>query len=282
MIDLAAARHFVQLHGRLLDRRRLAHLLDAAPAASVVAAVAGYANPDGGYAGLIEPDVRSLSSQPIAVLTAFDVLGGVGEVAPPAALAWLSTISNDDGGIPFHMDATDGAPQAPWMRADPTSSLHMTAAVTAAALRLGARGPWVQAATDYCHEKVRDGDRLTAYETMYALSFLDAAGDTSALAALARRLPPDGRLPVEGGADGETLKALDLAPRPDSGIRHLLDEQVIRGELDQLASAQQPDGGWNFGWQAWAPTVASEWRARLTVDAIATLQNHDRLDRPPR
>lgn len=70
MIDLYAARRFVQLHGRLLDRRRLAHLLDGEPSAPVAAAVAAYANPDGGYAGLIDPDVRTLSSQPIAVLTA--------------------------------------------------------------------------------------------------------------------------------------------------------------------------------------------------------------------
>jgi hypothetical protein len=51
-------------------------------------------------------------------------------------------------------------------------------------------------------------------------------------------------------------------------------------ELDQLAGAQRSDGGWDFDWQAWAPTVATEWRARLTVDTLATLRRHDRLDTP--
>lgn len=112
MIDLAAARRFVQLAGRLLDRRRLAHLLDGEPGEPVAAAVAAYANPDGGYAGLLEPDVRTLGSQPIAVLAAFDVLHEIGASAPTAALAWLVTVSNDDGGLPFHLTARDGAPQA--------------------------------------------------------------------------------------------------------------------------------------------------------------------------
>jgi hypothetical protein len=166
------------------------------------------------------------------------------------------------------------------MRASAEPSLHMTAAVTAAALRLSARHDWVEAASAYCRAALDAAEHLTAHETLYALSFLDAAGDVTALQALGRRLPPDGRLPVEGGADGEALRLLDLAPRPDSAIRHLLDERAVDRELDQLAGAQRSDGGWDFDWQAWAPTVATEWRARLTVDTLATLRRHDRLDTP--
>ena len=277
MVDLDAARRFVQLHGRLLDRRRLAHLVDGEPAAPVAAAVAAYANPDGGYAGLIEPDVRTLSSQPIAVLTAFDVLHESGAPAPAAALAWLSGITNDDGGIPFHLPAGDGAPQAPWMQPSRESSLHMTAAVAAAALRLGAGGPWVEAAVEYCRRCIDAAPQLSAHETKYALDLMDAAGDTPGLEALGRRLPRDGRLPVEGGAEGETLGLLVLTPRPGRPVRRLFDEEAVGAELRRLADAQQPDGGWTFDWLAWAPAVAFEWRARLTVDAVATLGAHGRL-----
>lgn len=277
MTDVPAARRFVQLHGRLLDRRRLDHLLDAGPGERVQAALAGYTNPDGGYAGLLEPDVRTLTSQPIAVLTALDVLAELGGPAPPAALDWLATISQDDGGIPFHLPAADDAPQAPWMQPSAQSSLHMTTAVAAAALRLGARHPWVAAASGYCRTAIDAAEHLTAYETKYALSFLEAAGDTTALQALSRRLPADGRLHVEGGTDGETLHLLDLAPRPDSALRRLLDQHALDQELDQLERAQHADGGWDFDWQAWAPTVATEWRARLTVDALTTLRQHHRL-----
>lgn len=277
MIDLDSACRFVQIHGRLLDRRRLGHLLDQAPAASVATAVEAYANPDGGYAGLVEPDVRTLASQPLAVLTAFDVLHEIGACAPETALQWLSSISNDDGGIPFHLPVPDGAPQAPWMQPDPASSLHMTAAVTAAALRLGATGPWVQAASDYCRTALSATRRLSAYETKYALDFFEASGDSAGLETLGRQVPPDGRLLVEGGTEAEALRLLDLAPRPVGALRRLFDERVVESELDQLMNAQRPDGGWDFDWQAWSPAVATEWRARLTVDALATLQAHRRL-----
>jgi hypothetical protein len=277
VIDLAAARRFVQLSGRLLDRRRLAHLLDAGPRDAVAAAVAAYANPDGGYAGLLEPDVRTLACQPIAALTAFDVLHEIGAPAPAAALEWLAGISNDDGGIPFHLPAADGAPQAPWMQPHPASSLHMTAAVSAAALRLGATDPWVQAASAYCRTAINTAGHLSAYETMYALGFLEASGDTAGLEKLSRLLPRDGRLAVEGGTGAETLKLFDLSPRPDGDLRHLFDESAVAAEVDRLEAEQRPDGGWDFDWQAWAPTVASEWRARLTVDALTTLHAHGRI-----
>lgn len=282
MINLAAACRFVQLSGRLLDRRRLALLLKVGPRGDVAAAVAAYANPDGGYAGLIEPDVRTLSSQPIALLTAFDVLHEIGAPAPASALAWLSSISNDDGGIPFHLPAADGAPQAPWMQPAPDSSLHMTAAVTAAALRLEATGRWVETASDYCRTTIDAADRLSAYETMYALGFLEASGDTTRLEALGRSLPRDGRLAVEGGIEAETLRLLDLAPRPDGVARRLFDDTAVDAELNQLESEQRPDGGWDFDWQPWSPTVATEWRARLTVDALATLHTHHRIALPDR
>lgn len=278
MIDISAARKFVQRNGRLLDRRRLAHLLDQAPGGSVEAAVAAYANPDGGYAGLIEPDVRTLDSQPIAVLTAFELLHEVGASVPSAALDWLASISNADGGIPFHLPSSDGAPQAPWMQPAPASSLHMTAAVTAAAARVEAEHPWVNAAAEFCRRSIDAANQLSAYETKYMLALLDATGDTERLAALGKGLPRDGRLPVEGGAEGETLDLLTLCPRPDRPSRRLFDDRVVDGELDGLEKQQRLDGGWDFDWLAWEPAVATEWRARLTVDALTTLNSHGRLE----
>lgn len=175
------------------------------------AAVAAYANPDGGYAGLLEPDVRTLSSQPVAVLTAFDVLAEVGAAVPAAATGWLVSITNDDGGIPFHLPADDGAPQAPWMQPSAESSLHMTAAVTAAAP--AGSGPTRHSPSAARRPRTTPGSRRTSWRTR---------------------------------------------------------------------DAQLADGGWDVDWQTWAPAVHVEWRARTTVDALATLLAERRLgaDRP--
>lgn len=277
MTDVDTARRFVQEHGRLLDRRRLAHLLDGGPAAQVVSAVEAYANPDGGYAGLLEPDVRTLDSQPIAALAALDVLHEVGAGAPADALAWLAGIAEASGAVPFHLPTGDGAPQAPWMRPDPAPSLHMTAAVAAAALRLGAGSAWLDDAVTWCLREVDSGRRLSAHEARYAIDLLDAAGDVERLHAWRARLPADGRLPVEGGAEGEALGPLVLSPRPGRPARALLDPRVVDAELDRLAQGQRADGGWDLDWLAWSPVAAVEWRARLTVDALATLLAHERL-----
>jgi hypothetical protein len=59
MTDIARAAAFVQHHARLLDRRRLDRMLGHGSPDAVAAAVAAYANADGGFAGLIEPDVRT-------------------------------------------------------------------------------------------------------------------------------------------------------------------------------------------------------------------------------
>lgn len=252
MPDLAAARRFVQLHGRLIDRRRLDRLLDGAPAEGVVAAIMAYANPDGGFAGVIEPDVRTTSSQPIAALNAFELLHEAGAAAPDAALDWLASISGEDGGIPFSLPAVADAPHAPWMAPTTGSSFHMTAAVAGAAIESGARHAWIERASAFCAEHLAREPQLSAYETRYALRFLRASGDEEAAARLRASLPAGGRLPVQGGVDGETI-AVDGPSR------------------EEVEAGQREDGGWGFDWLAWSPVAAFEWRARLTVDALVAL-----------
>ena len=276
MTDLDSARRFVQLHARLLDRRRFDHLLDGAPAEPVAAAIAAYANADGGYAGVIEPDIRTTTSQPIGVLTAFDLLHEIGGRAEPATLDWLASIADDDGGVPFSLATVDDAPHAPWMAPTEGPSLHMTSAVAAGAIRLGAQHPWVHAATTFCRERIDAADSLSAYETKYALEFLDACGDTERLERVGARIPPDGRLPVQGGVEGEALSLLTLAPRPDSHVRRLLPADKVEAELDALEAAQDDDGAWTPEWLAWSTAVTHEWRGRLTVDTLATLRANGR------
>lgn len=50
--------------------------------------------------------------------------------------------------------------------------------------------------------------------------------------------------PAAAGAEGETLRPLDIAPEPGGPARALLDAGAVAADLDRLAAGQQPDGGW--------------------------------------
>ncbi|MCW2985923.1 MAG: hypothetical protein JWR63_3493 [Conexibacter sp.] len=293
MTDLAAAAQFVHGHGRLLERRRFEHRFGETPdAAGVLRAVEAYKNPDGGF-GYMEPDLRTPTSQPSAVLYAFEVLEEIPELSDrwtasaTAALDWIGTIANADGGIPFVLSTASGYPHAPWWAPteDPPSSLMMTAGVVAAAYRLDLDHPWLTGAADFIWAQLDALQLSDAYAFRYAVHFLDATPDRdraraeAELAKLAARMPADGILKVEAGVEGETLSALDVAPRPDHAGRRLFPVALIERQLDQLAADQRDDGGWDFSWAAWNPAVAFEWRGMVTLDALTTLNAYGRLEK---
>ena len=286
MTDIDAARRFVVLHARLIDRRRM----DGDPAL-VRSALAAYQNPDGGF-GYLEADLPDPGSQPITALTALELLHEIG--APPddpltAGLAgWLETVTRPDGGLDFVLPYDAGAiPHAPWMGppAERSSSLHMTAAVAAAAHRAGmAAGPgraWLERASAFVWRRLEDPGPRPGYETKYVIDFLDAVPDReraeAALDAVGRTLASREGIAVLGGAEGEALTALTIAPWPGHAGRRLFDPAAIERQLDGLANAQGEDGGWTFDWLAWNDAVAWAWRGKLTVDALRTLAVNGRL-----
>jgi hypothetical protein len=287
MTDLAAAAQFLSTHARLLERRRFAHLVapDDTTADAVVTALAAYRNADHGM-GLLEPDLRTPASQPSAVLYALEVLAEVGAAHSPLAtggLDWLQTVTNDDGGVPFVLPTAKGWPHAPWWtpQDDPPSSLLMTAGVTGTAYHLGLDHPWLGPATSYLWTHLPTLELSDPYTFRYVVRFLDAVPDRrradAELDVLADRVPADGILRVEAGAEGEVLSALEVAPRPDHAGRRLFPDELIDRELAALAGEQQDDGGWTFTWLAWDPAVAFEWRGMQTLTALRTLQAYGHL-----
>jgi hypothetical protein len=294
-VDIDSARSFVATHARVLDRHRLNLALGSGDADRAVSALEAYRNPDGGYGWGLEPDLRSEHSQPGAALHAFEVWSELGADTPahPVALCdWLQTISLPDGGLPFALPIGDPAGCAPWwVQADHTvSSPQITAAVLANAHQVAAYDPlvaahpWLRCATRYCVDAIASMRRApAAYVLSFGLRFLDSIVDTEPtagdlMAKLVGFLPGDGLMPVEGGADGETLRPLDYAPRPDRPIRALLPGSIVEEDLDRLAALQQPDGGWPVDWAVSSPAAALEWRGYVTVGAIGVLRANRRLD----
>ncbi len=289
-IDIDAARSFLAGHGRLLDRRRFDRLTGAVDDAEPLStALASYGNPDGGYGWGIEPDFRSPESQPTAAMHAFEVLEEIGPTASARAVElcdWLTGITLPDGGLPLTLPVSDPAGCAPlWLGADPTtSSLQMTSQVAANALRAArhdhevANHAWLARATEWCVKAITDmGDDPPAHELLFSARFVDAlaAVDPDRAAGLvdrvARVIPSDGVVPVRGGAAGEALRVLDLAPRPGA-LRESFASDVVDADLDRLARGQQSDGGWTVDFESSSPAAALEWRGYATVAAVSVLQ----------
>ena len=114
------------------------------------------------------------------------------------------------------------------------------------------------------------------------IDFLDAVPDRDraerALDDLAPALAGKASLSVGGGAEGEELTALTVAPRPDHAGRRLFDPGApSSASSSELAAGQRDDGGWMFDWLAWNDAVAWAWRGRITVDALRTLAANGRL-----
>jgi hypothetical protein len=293
-VDLARAAAFLAGHGRLLDRRRFELLTGKAGPDAVLAAVDGYRNDDGGYGWGLEPDLRAPESQPGGALHAFEVFAEIAPVTTPRAVelcGWLDSVTLPDGGLPFALPVADPSACAPfWADADPTvSTLQSTAFATGTALRVArhdagvAEHPWLARASRYCLDAIDGlGEAPHAIALSFAVRFLDAAHDRypeapRLLERLARFVPDDGRVPVEGGSEGETMRALNFASPSGGPANTLFRAEVIDAELDELAGRQQDDGGWTVDFASYSPAAALEWRGYATVSAVQTLAQAGRL-----
>lgn len=288
-IDLTAASAFVTKHARLLDRQRLRVALGEPAGLAVLRAVDAYRNEDGGYGWGLEPDFRAPESQPGGALHAFEAFAEAAPLRTDRAVElcdWLASISLADGGMPFALPIADPTGCAPfWAEADSTtSSLHITAAVTAMAQRVArhdpdvAAHPWLAGATRYCLDAIA-GVELPVHALMlkFSLDLLDAVADdepeaATQIARLGAQIPPEGRLHVDGGVEDEYMRPLDFAPRPGRPVRDLFADDVVATELARLASRQQDDGGWPEEFNAYSPMASLEWRGYLTVQAVKVLR----------
>ena len=59
---------------------------------------------------------------------------------------------------------------------------------------------------------------------------------------------------------------------PTAPSAPLFDAATLRTHLALLAKRQRPDGGWPITWDTVSPAAEMEWRAKVTIDALATLQ----------
>jgi hypothetical protein len=297
--DLRAAEDFMLRNARLVERRRWEFLFANGGAEPVIDALRGYQNADGGFGHALEPDGRGSASQPLHLLSAFDVLDDLGAFEHPvgrAAIDYLGTIVGRNGGIPNVLPSIADAPRPPWWdfesSATPDGSLIPTGQLVAYLLKHRVDAAWLPRAIEFCWARIEAIERTFPYEIHQAVSFLNQASDRDRAEQQAERLGAvvrkarlvafdltdisDVRIPP-GFQPGEVHTPLDYAPTPDSLARRWFTDDEIERDLDALAGAQDADGGWWFRWGQWNPATTIEWRGVMTILALKTLRAYGRL-----
>lgn len=285
---LSTAERYLLLNARLIDRLRFAFLFRGGSATAVRAALAGYANDDGGFGNGLEPDLRGTGSQPQPVEVAFHLLDETTTATEPfdgplvrAACDYLVRVSAADGGVPFALPSVRATPAAPWWQTpdDPPGSLSPTAPLAGLLHKHEVSHPFVGHATRFCWEQVEGLTKTNPYQARAILPFLDHVPDhdraEAAFEKLRALVAP--HVTLDPRAPGEVHLPLDFAPQPDGFGRRLFADNLIERHLDALVDAQQEDGSWNFNWQAWTPVVRHEWGGFVTVGRLKTLRAYGRL-----
>lgn len=281
-IDRSAADSFIWSAARLVDRHRYELLLADGAAAPVIEALRGYRNSDGGFGHALEPDLRCPSSQPPPTLYALEILNEAdaadNELARDAR-AWVAQVAGPDGVLPFVLPGFESYPHAPWFEPGPggIGTLGLAAACHAGGV---VDDDWLERATEWCWRSIETADEPGGYWLKYACAFLDAVPDEerarTAISSLAARVDTAEVAPA-GGIEGESLRPLDLSPRPGSRSRGLIGDAEVQRHLDLVESEQQEDGGWTFDWRAWSPAQTTEWRGNVTIRALVWLADNGRL-----
>ena len=246
-------------------------------------AVLAYRNADGGFGHAMEPDVRVSTSQPIFVHFALSSLhlAGIrigGELQ--STCEWLGSIATSDGAVPYLLpDAFEHARADHW-NGDWCSkpSLIATTAVAGGMHAQGVEHEWLDRATAWCLNEIRQNPPLTPHTAHNILDFLTflPKPDADLWNTTTSRLLAEDLVLLDAPVEGYGITPIQYAPAPDSKLRALFDDDVINAHLDDLAAKQMEDGGWPISWNPPKGIAADEWRGRWTLVAYDTLKAYGR------
>ena len=278
---LNRARNFMLRNARLLDRHLFAYLFDGAPSEPVIDALRAYRNGDGGFGNALEPDKRCPDSQPVDAEVALKILHLVDGFDDPMVgklCDWLDRTTDDSGGVAFSLPSVNSYPHAPWWQA-PTSPppwINPTGSIVAILLKRGTDHAWIGRATEFCWAFLEDQLPTGFDDLRCAIAFLEQAPSPERSQALLSRirayLLSSNEIEYDLTAAGYVHPPLDWAPAPTGFGYSLFDrDQLVEG-LKALAKVQRDDGGWPIKWPAISPGVELEWRGRVTIEALLTLQ----------
>jgi hypothetical protein len=290
-----AARAFVLDHGRPLDAALLRLALGEGPAAEVLATLARFQNPDGGFGQGLEPDIPSLASSALATSLGLRLLVRAGAAGDHpmvvAAIAWLAGALDRPRGVwPIIGPDVEAAPHAPWW----TWSDDLAARWNGFGFN-----PTAEILAHLCHyraatpDEVLDAAEAGVRRTLAETPLIEGAYDLKCAVWLAASegAPADIRAGLSDlvrrsiaahDPNDDHAPVFELAASPRSPFAADVAERAAPA-LDALIAAQDEDGGWAPFWDwsfvdaaAWA-SARRDWRGWLTREAIETLRAWGRV-----
>lgn len=277
---LEHATRFLARDARLLERRLFElHFEDGSPDA-VVAALAAFQNPDGGFGHGLEPDLRSPASQPIHVQIALEALreAGVRDADLAArACTFLESVANAEGTLSPALPGASDYPCADHWELDwaVTPDVNPTAAIAGHLHALGVTHPWLDRATSWCLSAIAERTFPSAHTLRAALLLVE--GRETLRERVLGQLADAEWFTLEVPVTTYTLTPLHFAPAPEAPARTFFADDVIEAHLDDLIARQQEDGGWPILWEAPGAAAVCEWRGRWTLDALLALRAYGRI-----
>jgi len=276
---LAKARNFMLTDARLLERRLFEVRFEGASPASVGQVVRAYQNPDGGLGHAVEPDLRCPESQPLFVAFGLGTLeeAGYRDVELATSICnFLDSISDDKGLIPFFLDSAYESPIAShWINSSLTPGVNSTVFICGLLHYQGVQHEWLSRATETCYQVLIENPPLEAHALCGVAALAeympDRAKAMNLMDTIALALPRARFFIPEAPVNTYGLTPLHFAPRPNAICRSLFTQGQIDGHLEELVKQQLPDGGWPISWEAPGLASKSEWRGRITLEAICRL-----------
>jgi len=284
-----AAQRFLVAEGRLLERRLFGTLYDGQPGDGVLDALRGYQNADGGFGHGLEPDKRCPASLPVDVEVAFQAMAtaGTGDADMlRRACDFLGRTAEEadaGGAVPLAFPVIESFPRAEhWSDWTYEPGLNPTAGLAALLYRLDFDHPWREAAAGFCWRAIETGalpDEVHALgETLAFLAHVpDRERAERQAPAVLQRLTASPMYQAVPKPGEYGLTPLSVAGTADSPWRNAFADDQLAAHLDQLAAAQQPDGGWPVTWQPPSEASLLDWRGIVTLQALRTLTSYGRL-----
>ena len=257
---------------------------ETAEPAAVGRLISAYQNPDGGLGHALEPDIRCPESQPLFVEIGLSALRDAGWRDQKLSLStccFLESISDATGLLPILLPSALRSPHASHWTATGRPGLNPTASICGLLHYQGVVHSWLSRATRTCCELLTRDLPREAHALLCAARLVEHLSDERVAADLTQRIAealPKARFFIpHAPVTTYGLTPLHFSPSPTSRWRQLFAEAQMEGHLADLVGRQQEDGGWPIGWDAPSLASRSEWRGRVTLEALSALVAYGRI-----